>query len=459
MAVDADGDFVVAWRQLHQDGSDFGVFARRFSSAGTPLGGEFQVNTYTTSGQCYPVGGDGRRRRLRRRLDGAGPGRSQRRLRPPLLERGPAARQRVPGQHLHHERPGAIRRWHGRRRRLRRRLAQLRPGRRDYGIFARRYSSAGARRSTSSRSTPTPPTTQSKPAVAAAGRRRLRRRLVQRPPGRLGLRRLRPALRARRPRSTSTATASRGPLTDGLLVLRYMFGFTGTTLTSRRRRRRCTRCNADAIEPYLAGLGSALDIDGNGAIEPLTDGLLVLRFLFGFTGTALGERGRRRGGLHAVRRGRDRALSCRAPRLSRSSRHSESRSLLASHPSQRRQPVDAGRVLRPLILAQRRRRPCARPRPGAACARPRSAGAARRSRTSRRCGRPRPARSLARRARAARSGEGAPRTRRRPARARDRGRGTARCAAVPSKAHSMTTMRAFWRRCAMVSAPLPTKSR
>ena len=51
MAAEADGDFVVAWNSFGQDGASFGVFARRFSSAGVPLAGEFQVNTYTTSSQ------------------------------------------------------------------------------------------------------------------------------------------------------------------------------------------------------------------------------------------------------------------------------------------------------------------------------------------------------------------------------------------------------------------------
>ena len=38
------------------------------------------------------------------------------------------------------------------------------------------------------------------------------------------------------------------------------------------------------------GLGPAfavLDVDANGAVQPLTDGLLVLRHLFGFTGSTL----------------------------------------------------------------------------------------------------------------------------------------------------------------------------
>ena len=51
VATDADGDFVVAWTSNGQDGSGDGVFARRYNAAGTPLGGEFRVNTYTTNAQ------------------------------------------------------------------------------------------------------------------------------------------------------------------------------------------------------------------------------------------------------------------------------------------------------------------------------------------------------------------------------------------------------------------------
>ena len=48
MAIDADGDFVVAWQSDGQDGDDDGVFARRFSTPrASPLAAEFQVNTYT----------------------------------------------------------------------------------------------------------------------------------------------------------------------------------------------------------------------------------------------------------------------------------------------------------------------------------------------------------------------------------------------------------------------------
>ena len=46
--------FVVVWASLGQDGSDSGIFGQRFSISGAPLGGEFQVNTYTTGFQGHP---------------------------------------------------------------------------------------------------------------------------------------------------------------------------------------------------------------------------------------------------------------------------------------------------------------------------------------------------------------------------------------------------------------------
>jgi hypothetical protein len=47
----AAGGFVVLWSSLGQDGSDAGLFARRYDSSGAPEGGEFQVNTYTPGAQ------------------------------------------------------------------------------------------------------------------------------------------------------------------------------------------------------------------------------------------------------------------------------------------------------------------------------------------------------------------------------------------------------------------------
>ncbi len=53
VAMDADGDFVVTWTSLGQDGSGYGVYGRRYNAAGLPQGGEFQVNTTTASDQLF----------------------------------------------------------------------------------------------------------------------------------------------------------------------------------------------------------------------------------------------------------------------------------------------------------------------------------------------------------------------------------------------------------------------
>ncbi|MCP3982192.1 MAG: hypothetical protein GY716_23030 [bacterium] len=53
--VESDGDFVIVWDSLDQDGSSYGVFGQRYTSAGTPVGGEFQVNAHTAGGQQRPA--------------------------------------------------------------------------------------------------------------------------------------------------------------------------------------------------------------------------------------------------------------------------------------------------------------------------------------------------------------------------------------------------------------------
>jgi len=55
IAVDADGDFVVAWQSFLQDGSSNGVYAQRYNAGGTAFGTEFQVNTETLSNQGNPA--------------------------------------------------------------------------------------------------------------------------------------------------------------------------------------------------------------------------------------------------------------------------------------------------------------------------------------------------------------------------------------------------------------------
>jgi len=55
VASDAGGNFVVVWNSTGEDGDGDGVFAQRFDNSGTPVGSEFQVNSYTTGDQRYPV--------------------------------------------------------------------------------------------------------------------------------------------------------------------------------------------------------------------------------------------------------------------------------------------------------------------------------------------------------------------------------------------------------------------
>jgi hypothetical protein len=144
VAMDSNGDFVIAWNSP-QDGSSGGVFAQHFDGSGNRRGGEFPVNTYTVGNQGAPEVA------------------------------------MVPGGNF-------VVTW----------VSRDQDGAND-GVFAQRFTV---------------------PKVLDID-----------------------------------GNGQIGALTDGLLVLRFMFGFTGTTLTSGAVDTiGCTRCNAAAIEPYLLGL-------------------------------------------------------------------------------------------------------------------------------------------------------------------------------------------------------------
>ncbi len=55
VGIDDLGNFVVVWESDGQDGQDFGIFGRRFDSAGNALGDDFQVNSYTSLDQRSPA--------------------------------------------------------------------------------------------------------------------------------------------------------------------------------------------------------------------------------------------------------------------------------------------------------------------------------------------------------------------------------------------------------------------
>jgi hypothetical protein len=76
-------------------------------------------------------------------------------------------------------------------------------------------------------------------------------------------------------------------LSDGLLVIRYLFGFTGDSLIGGVFSEVSRRNTAESIVNYLSFSINELDIDGDGEAGALTDGLLLIRYQFGFSGDAL----------------------------------------------------------------------------------------------------------------------------------------------------------------------------
>ncbi len=80
-------------------------------------------------------------------------------------------------------------------------------------------------------------------------------------------------------------------LTDGLLFVRYLFGSHDESLILGAVASDCVNCSADELAPILeqCATASTSDIDGNGEVDALTDGLLIIRYLFGSRGDSLIE--------------------------------------------------------------------------------------------------------------------------------------------------------------------------
>lgn len=76
-------------------------------------------------------------------------------------------------------------------------------------------------------------------------------------------------------------------LTDGLMALRYLFGLTGPALVAGALGPLPGRSSESAIGGFLADMRPALDVDGNGQADALTDGLLAIRYLFSLRGDGL----------------------------------------------------------------------------------------------------------------------------------------------------------------------------
>ncbi len=203
VASDADGDFLVAWQSFGQDGSSHGVFARGFSSAGTPLEEEFRANTTTTN-----------------------------------IQRGASVAADAGGRFViawqDAARDGA-----------------------GFGVFARRVSSTGVPLASEFQVNTTTAGDQFDPSVAADGLGHLVIAWQDsvRDGSSYGVFAQRFVTAVITMDIDGDGAAE--PLTDGLLVLRYLFGFRGATLVTGAVGGGCTRCDAPAIEGYIASLGIA----------------------------------------------------------------------------------------------------------------------------------------------------------------------------------------------------------
>ena len=75
-------------------------------------------------------------------------------------------------------------------------------------------------------------------------------------------------------------------LTDGLLLLRYTFSLRGESLT-RNVIASDSPLSSSEVEAEIVNAMVIADIDASGDVDALTDGLLLLRYLFGLEGEAL----------------------------------------------------------------------------------------------------------------------------------------------------------------------------
>jgi hypothetical protein len=277
VAVEADGDFVVTWRHYTEVvGLTADIVARRFASSGSPSSGDFQVNTHTTGYQSDPslaIRGDGsfvvvwRSEFQDGSLDGVF---GQRFVSGTVVATATFTATASPTATA---------------------TASTTPTRTSTPTGS--VTPTLTRTSTPTGSaTPTSTSTSSRtPTPSATSTSSPTRTLTPTPS----------STPTRTATATPTNTSVTGlavldvdgdgevlPLTDGLLLLRWLFGFSGATLIGGAvDGSDCTRCTAGDVDGYIAGLGLQIDADGDGELVPLTDGLLILRYLFGFSGLTL----------------------------------------------------------------------------------------------------------------------------------------------------------------------------
>ena len=76
-------------------------------------------------------------------------------------------------------------------------------------------------------------------------------------------------------------------LTDGLMIIRRLFGFSGNSLSAGAVAASATYTTSAELAARIDAFATGLDIDGDGETKALTDGLMIIRRLFGFSGSSL----------------------------------------------------------------------------------------------------------------------------------------------------------------------------
>ena len=76
-------------------------------------------------------------------------------------------------------------------------------------------------------------------------------------------------------------------LSDGLLILRSFFGLSGESLIADVLGNNSTYNSAEEIQERISSNYSSLDIDNNGELDALSDGLIILRYLFNIRSSSL----------------------------------------------------------------------------------------------------------------------------------------------------------------------------
>lgn len=76
---------------------------------------------------------------------------------------------------------------------------------------------------------------------------------------------------------------------DGVLILRHLLGVSGAALSNNATGPGANpaRVADPALNNYLLDVAPYLDVDGDGRVDALTDGLMIVRKLLGLTGTAI----------------------------------------------------------------------------------------------------------------------------------------------------------------------------